>query len=111
MELHKEIKRDCYAVKITFQENGQEVGRARLYIIYDDVHKEPHGLLEDVFVNESQRGLGLGTQLIETAIDEAKKIGCYKIICTSRYSREKIHVWYEKLGFKNYGVEFRMDLI
>ncbi len=111
MELQKEILKDSYAVKITARENSQEVGRVRLYIIYNDVHKEPVGLLEDVFVDESQRGSGLGTKLVESAIDEAKKIGCYKVICTSRFGREKLHAWYEKLGFKKHGVEFRMDFI
>lgn len=111
MELQKEIIRNSYAVKITAQENGQEVGRAWLYILYNDLHKEPYGLLEDVFVDESQRGNGLGTELVEKAVNEAKKIGCYKVICTSRFGREKLHVWYEKLGFKKHGVEFRMDFI
>ncbi len=109
MEFQKEIKKDSYAVRITAQENGQEVGRAWLYIIYNDLHKEPYGFLEDVFVDDSQRGNGLGTELVEKVIDEARKIGCYKLICSSRFGREKLHAWYEKLGFKKHGVEFRID--
>jgi GNAT superfamily N-acetyltransferase len=111
MELQKENIRNSYAVKITAQENGQEVGRVWLYILYNDLHKEPYGWLEDVFVDESERGNGLGTELVQSAIGEARKIGCYKVICASRFSREQIHVWYEKIGFKKHGVEFRMDLI
>ena len=111
MQLNKEIKKDAYAVKITARDNGAEVGRTWLYIIYNDLHKEPYGFLEDVFIQEEHRGAGLGTKLVQEAIAEAKRIGCYKLIATTRSSRQAVCAWYEKFGFKNYGVEFRMDLL
>ena len=111
MELHKEIIRDSYAVKITVQDNEKEVGRVWLYILQNNTHKEPYGLLADIIIDEHYRGGGWGTKLVQEAIEEAKKIGCYKIIATTRNSREVVCTWYEKFSFKKYGVEFRMDLI
>lgn len=111
MNISKEIKRDGYAVRISAVENGQECGRAWLYVICNDLHKEPYGLLEDVFVDENQRGKGTGSALVQAVIEEAKKIGCYKLIATTRHHREIVCAWYEKFGFKNYGAEFRMDLL
>ncbi len=111
MNISKEIKKDGYAVRISAMENGQECGRAWLYVIYNDLHKEPYGLLEDVFVDENQRGKGTGSALVQAVIEEARKIGCYKLIATTRHHREIVCTWYEKFGFKNYGAEFRMDLI
>ncbi|HSR89346.1 MAG TPA: GNAT family N-acetyltransferase [Candidatus Udaeobacter sp.] len=110
MNIHKETKKDCFAIRISATDNNLEVGRAWLYIIYNDLHKEPYGLLEDVFVEENQRNKGVGRKLVQAAQEEAKKIGCYKLIATTRSSRGIVCAWYEKLGFKNYGVEFRMDL-
>jgi len=49
--------------------------------------------------------------LVQAAIEEAKKIGCYKLVATTRHHREIVCAWYEKFGFKNYGAEFRMDLL
>lgn len=109
--MHKEKKIDCYAIKITAKENDEVIGRAWLYVLYNDLHHEPYGMLEDVFVEEKYRGRGLGTKLVQAAMEESKRTGCYKLIATSRNSQEKLHAWYEKLGFKNYGVEFRMDLV
>ena len=43
-------------------------------------------------------------------IEEAKNIGCYKLIACSRYSRPQIHEWYKKLGFEDYGKEFKIKL-
>lgn len=110
MEINKEIKKDAYAVRIAVQDGGQEVGRAWLYVMFNNLHAEPFGFLEDVFVDESTRGRGYGTKLVEEVVKEAKERGCYKLIFTTRHSKPQTQEWYEKMGFKNHGVEFRMDL-
>ncbi len=97
------------AIKIIAEENGKIAGRAYLYLIYNDLHEYPYGLLEDVFVEEEFRSVGVGTKLVQAVIEEAKNQKCYKLIATSRESREGVHNWYEKIGFKKYGIEFRMD--
>ena len=79
--------------------------------MFNDLHKEPFGFLENVFVKEESRGKGVGSKLVQSAIAEAKKQNCYKIICTSRCESPKTHAFYNKLGFKDYGKEFRIDLI
>lgn len=96
-------------VKLFIEENGREVARAYLYLLHNDLHKEPFGFMEDVFVDESMRGKGYGTSIVNELIAEARKRGCYKLICTSRHSKEFIHQMYTKLGFKNHGIEFRID--
>ena len=98
-------------IKFFVEKDGKEVARAFLYLMNNDLKKEPFGLLEDVFVDEQLRGQGIGTQLLDNVIAEAKKIGCYKIVATSRYERESVHKLYERKGFKNFGIEFKMYLI
>jgi GNAT superfamily N-acetyltransferase len=109
MEFNKQKEQRAYSMKFTVKENNKQVGRAYLYMIYNDLHEEPYGLLEDVKVKEEFRGQGIGTKLVEKVIEEAKKQGCYKLLATSRDSRPKVHDWYENLDFDNYGREFRMD--
>jgi GNAT superfamily N-acetyltransferase len=77
-------------------ENG-EVARAYLYLMTNDLHDAPFGLLEDVFVAESERGGGLGTALVNEVIAAAREAGCYKLVATSRASRPKVHELYERL--------------
>jgi GNAT superfamily N-acetyltransferase len=108
--MKKEIRKDLCAIRITVEEEGQEVGRVWLYILKNDLHTEPFGLLEDVFVVEEYRSKGIGRKLLEAGIEEAKNQKCYKLICTSRFDKEEVHAWYERHGFKKHGVEFRMDL-
>lgn len=98
------------AVKLTIEEAGGIIGHAYVYLIRNDLHKAPYGLLEDVFIEEPHRGKGYGSMLVEAAIAEAKKRGCYKLIGTSRHERKEVHAFYERLGFRNYGLEFRLDM-
>ena len=98
------------AIKLFVENEGKEVARASLYFIKNDLHEEPYGILEDVFVDESLRGQGIGTNLVNKIIETAKGNKCYKLLATSRHERPKVHALYERLGFKNHGIEFRMDL-
>lgn len=97
------------AIKFSMQEDGKEVGRASLFLIINGLHDKPYGLMEDVFVDESQRGKGLGTALIKKVIEEAGKQGCTKLIAQSRYEKTSVHALYERLGFTDHGKNFRMD--
>jgi len=96
-------------VRLSILDNGAEVGRAFVYFLHNDLHEHAFGFLEDVFVEETQRGKGYGKSLVARAIEEAKKAGCYKLICTSRYSKEFVHALYTNAGFKDHGKEFRID--
>ncbi|MDD9953190.1 MAG: GNAT family N-acetyltransferase [Candidatus Woesearchaeota archaeon] len=96
-------------VRFFVEHDGTEVARAYLYVLKNDLHEEPFGFMEDVFVDESLRGQGMGTKIVNALIAEAKKRNCYKLIGCSRNSREKVHALYEKLGFTDYGKEFRMN--
>jgi GNAT superfamily N-acetyltransferase len=99
-----------YGLRFAIDDGGTEIARAYLYVMQNDLHTAPFGLLEDVFVEESRRGGGLGTQLVTEVVAAAREAGCYKLIATSRAARPKVHELYRQLGFHDYGIEFRLDL-
>ena len=101
---------NAFPIRFSLHHNGQEIARAFLYLIKNDLHDQPYGLLEDVFVQEEWRSKGYGKQMVQAVIEEAKKRGCYKLIGTSRYQREKVHQFYLDVGFQDYGKEFRLNL-
>lgn len=96
-------------IRVSVADDGVEVGRAYLYLMHNDLHKQPFGLMEDVYIDELYRGQGAGSRLVEKIVELAKEANCYKLIATSRTSRPKVHDLYEKLGFTQHGVEFRID--
>jgi len=105
----KAKKHQSEAIKFTYILDNEEVGRAFLYLIKNDLNPRPYGLLEDVFVNEKFRHNGYGKEIIRAVIDASKSERCYKLIATSRFEREKVHELYKGLGFSEHGLEFRMN--
>lgn len=97
-------------IRFSAMAEGQEIGRAYLYLLRNDLHREPFGFIEDVFVAEGYRGRGVATQLLTEVLAEARRRGCYKVIDTSRFARTAVHAIYERLGFRKHGWEFRLDL-
>jgi len=96
-------------IRFSVDQNGEEVARAYLYLMTNGLHERPFGLIEDVFVNESHRGDGLGSGLVDEVIAAAREANCYKLIATSRDSRPKVHDLYRRIGFEDHGREFRMN--
>lgn len=105
-----QVNKTSSYIHFSVKKNGQEIARAFLYLIYNGLHSDPYGLLEDLFVDESFRGQGIGTGLVVDVIAAAKDNNCYKLLATSRSNRPKVHTMYRKLGFEEYGKEFRMNL-
>jgi len=63
----------------------------------------PTGLrawIEDVVVDESARGQGIGAVLTQEAIRLAQAVGARTVDLTSRPSREAANRLYERLGFE-----------
>ncbi len=102
-------ERPAKGIRFSISRDGREVAHAYLYVMSNDLHDAPFGLLEDVYVEESQRGAGFGTGLVNEIVSAARELGCYKLIATSRATRPKVHALYVRLGFEKHGVEFRMD--
>lgn len=96
-------------IKLSIKDKNKEIARAYLYILKNNLHKNPFGFLEDVHVDSKYRGRGFGKKMVQKVIEEAKKNKCYKLIAGSRYSREKVHKLYKGFKFKDHGIEFRLD--
>jgi ribosomal protein S18 acetylase RimI-like enzyme len=56
--------------------------------------------IEDVVVDESQRGKGFGEEIVLFAIGYSKSLGAGSISLTSRPSRISANKLYQKIGFK-----------
>lgn len=65
------------------------------------------GHIEDVVARKGFQGKGIGSALVKTAIKEAKKQNCYKVILDC--SKKNIP-FYKKFGFLKHETEMRLDL-
>jgi ribosomal protein S18 acetylase RimI-like enzyme len=78
--------------------HGPIVGSASLTI-----YRAPTGIraiIEDVIVDESMRGQGIGQALVQRLIDIAREKGAKGVSLTSNPKREAANRLYQRLGFK-----------
>jgi len=95
---------------LVLEVDGRIVGTLVLLIIPNLTHKgRPYANVENVIVDDSERGAGRGRQLMEYAIDEAKRAGCYKLALTSHKSRADAHRFYANLGFISTHEAYRIE--
>ena len=79
------------------QRQGEIVGTLTLAI-----YRIPSGtraVIEDVVVDASARGKGIGEALTRAALERARKTGRRSVDLTSRPSREAANRLYQRLGF------------
>ena len=77
-------------------------------------YRIPTGLkawIEDVVVDESVRGRGVGEALNVAALDEARRRGAKHVSLTSRAKRDAANRLYLRIGFEPYETNvYRFDL-
>ena len=93
-------------------EMGQGVvGTFALLIMDNLAHMgAPSAIIEDVNVAPNWQGRGVGTRIMEFAMDRARKAGCYKLVLSSARDRIDPHRFYRKLGFSQHGISFEVPL-
>jgi GNAT superfamily N-acetyltransferase len=61
----------------------------------------PYAVIENVVVEESQRGAGLGKQIMDSTLRAAWDAGCYKVMLMTGSRDPAIHSFYRACGFSS----------
>ena len=80
-----------------FDERGKLLGMASIY--FEDLLARKTAWIEDVVVDMSARGKGIGKALVIKLLELAQIRGASEINLTSRPERKEANLLYEKLGF------------
>ena len=100
LELLRAIE-ESQTVELWLAKEGSEiVGMAELAIVL-----KPEGIIaqvEDVVVDENQRGKGIGKMLSEKLVERARVRGASSITLSSRSDRTAANAIYQKIGFKRW---------
>ncbi len=73
-------------------------------------YPKPVAEIDELFVSPKHRKKGLGTKLVETVLDKASDVGCYRVFIETHYRHKGAHKLYESMEFTNYGYHFIKDL-
>ncbi|WP_030237477.1 GNAT family N-acetyltransferase [Streptomyces sp. NRRL S-455] len=90
---------------------GRAVGTLQLTIVPGLSRRgATRSIIEGVRIHADERGSGLGTRLIEWAINESRRQGCRLVQLTSDNTRTDAHRFYERLGFTPSHTGFKLSL-
>jgi|SRR5579872_6920887 len=99
-----------YAIYVAESERGI-AGTFGLLVMDKLAHNgKPSALVEDVVVDESLRGQGIGREMMLFAMEHSRARGCYKLALSSNLKRTEAHAFYETLGFHKHGFSYAIDL-
>ncbi|MDX3638000.1 GNAT family N-acetyltransferase [Streptomyces sp. MB09-02B] len=107
----KRLRGDPHQHVVVAVRQGRVVGTLQLTIVPGLSRRaSTRAIIEGVRVHTDERGSGLGTRLIEWAIDSSRAQGCQLVQLTSDVARTEAHRFYERLGFEATHVGFKLPL-
>ncbi|MER6627861.1 GNAT family N-acetyltransferase [Streptomyces sp. NPDC000987] len=96
---------------VVAEREGRVVGTLQLTIVPGLSRRgATRSIIEAVRVHADERGSGLGTLLIEWAIDRSRRLDCQLVQLTSDRTRTDAHRFYERLGFEPSHLGFKLQL-
>jgi len=96
---------------VVAENNGEVIGTLQLtFIPYLTYQGGKRALIEAVSVDSRYRSHGIGADLIEWAIDRARRAGCHMVQLTTNKERSDAHRFYERLGFVASHTGMKLDL-
>jgi ribosomal protein S18 acetylase RimI-like enzyme len=97
-EVETMLASDAITQLVARDDSGAIIGVATLAVF--PIPTATRAWIEDVIVDESARGQGVGEALTRAMIDMAREIGCKTVELTSRPSREAANRLYQRIGFE-----------
>lgn len=81
-------------------DSGQALGFAQLYPMFGSLNLVNALLLNDLFVAETARGLGVGRALLIKAQQHAKAVGAVRVNLFTGVDNQQAQTLYESFGFQ-----------
>ena len=94
------IRQDQSVIFLAIDENEKGAGFTQLYPSFTSVGMKRLWVLNDLFVHEDFRRMGLGEQLIEKARQLARETNASGLMLETEVSNTSAQGLYDKMGFK-----------
>ena len=103
------VRSDAITQFVARDDGGRIIGVATLVIF--PIPTAWRAWIEDVIVDESSNGRGIGSALTKAMLEHARQAGCKTVDLTSRPKREAANHMYRRLGFVQRDTNvYRFDL-
>jgi len=104
-EILQKLLKDANAELIVSEFNCEVVGFIHQVFVLDPFHGGVNSYITNLFVKESCRNIGVGSQLVKKALENAKKKrGVMEVHVDTEESNMNAIRFYEKHGFRKVGI-------
>jgi N-acetylglutamate synthase-like GNAT family acetyltransferase len=95
-----QVAKDLNTALLVCEYGGHVCGTALVSLCADVMFKaQPFAVVENVVIDESARGQGVGTTLFQYIESFCRDAECSKIMLLSAVDREDAHRFFERMGF------------
>ena len=105
----RKIVKEKTSELLVAESNQEIVGFIHQIFFLDPVHAGLNSYITSLFVKEPYQGKGIGSQLLQKAIENAKKRGVIEVHVDTEENNAKAVEFYQKRGFKKAGVMFESN--
>ncbi|MGI5469830.1 N-acetyltransferase family protein [Streptomyces sp. CA-132043] len=108
---YKRLADDPNQHLVVAEHDGRVVGTLQLTVIPGLSRRgATRSIVEGVRIHSDERGSGLGTRLMDWAVEESRALGVQLIQLTSDATRVDAHRFYERIGFEASHLGFKRQL-
>lgn len=117
IDLHRILRncqnllKDTNSYILVAEVNGTLIGFINFTTRRTLLHTGLSGLIDELVVNKNYRGKGIGKQLIYSAIEKCKHLGCCEVEVTTEFANINAREFYSSCGFEERGVILEKDLL
>lgn len=102
LELWREILSNSSLRHYVVEKDGQLLGTCHLVIVPNMTRGgKPYAWIENVVTRQGYRNMGIGKRLLRHAIEDAWRLGCYKVMLMTGRTSEEVLRFYESAGFES----------
>lgn len=92
---------ESHTVLVAENQNGEVIGYVAVHWLPYLILAGPEGYVSELFVNESERGKGVGRNLLEAVKEQAMERGCTRLMLVNGRNRPSYERgFYRKLGWE-----------
>ena len=99
---------DDKSSRVYVYENNKTIEGFIIGALEEDNHKS-FGVINDICVNESNRGDGIGSKLMDSIFEWFESQGIKSIYLESGINNHSAHMYFEKRGFKAISKVFKFE--
>lgn len=106
----RDLLSDAHSYLLVAEIKGVIVGFIHLATRRTVLHRGLSGFIDELVITRDYRGQGIGKQLISSAIEKCRQLGCCEVEVSAEKTNSKARGFYKRCGFKERGILLEIDL-